>query len=126
MSYTIAEVAGRSGLSADTLRYYEKIGLIEPPPRDPSGHRSYTEDDVAWVTFLLRLRSTGMPIRLMREYADLRRIGPVTAERRKDILIEHRDEIRLRMDEMQSFLAVLDDKITNYAAIVAATEGDTV
>src|SRR6266508_4063295 len=66
MSYTIAEVAGRSGLSADTLRYYEKIGLIEPPTRDPSGHRSYTEDDVAWVTFLLRLRSTGMPIRLMR------------------------------------------------------------
>jgi DNA-binding transcriptional MerR regulator len=106
----------------DTLRYYEKIGLIDPPPRDSGGRRSYTEEDVGWVAFLLKLRSTGMPIRLMKEYADLRRIGPVTAERRKQILVEHREEILLRMGEMQSFLEVLDYKITNYAALVAEQE----
>ena len=119
MSYSIAEVAERSGLSADTLRYYEKIGLIDPPPRDSGGRRSYTQEDLSWVAFLLRLRSTGMPIRLMKEYADLRRIGPVTAGRRKDILIEHREEIQLRMAEMQAFLEVLDRKIDNYAEIAA-------
>jgi DNA-binding transcriptional MerR regulator len=106
----------------DTLRYYEKIGLIDPPPRDSGGRRSYTEDDVGWVTFLLKLRSTGMPIRLMKEYADLRRIGSVTADRRKQILIEHREEILFRIGEMQSFLEVLDYKITNYAAIAASED----
>lgn len=117
MSYSIAEVAERTGLSNDTLRYYEKIGLIEPPPRDSGGRRSYTEDDLAWVAFLLKLRSTGMPIRMMKEYADLRRLGSITVDRRKDILVEHREEILLRMAEMQSFLDVLDHKITHYAAI---------
>jgi DNA-binding transcriptional MerR regulator len=117
VTYSIAEVAERSGLSADTLRYYEKIGLIEPPPRDSGGRRTYTQDDVNWIGFLLRLRGTGMPIRLMKEFADLRRIGPVTADRRKDILVEHREEMLARMAEMQSFLDVLDYKIRHYEAI---------
>ena len=115
-------MAERSGLSTDTLRYYEKIGLIDPPPRDSGGRRSYTQEDLSWVAFLLRLRSTGMPIRMMKEYADLRRIGPVTAGRRKDILIEHREEIQLRLAEMQAFLEVLDRKIDNYAEIAANEE----
>lgn len=121
VTYTIAEVADRSGLSADTLRYYEKIGLIDPPTRDSGGRRTYSEQDLSWVAFLLRLRSTGMPIRMMKEYADLRRLGPITIERRHDILVEHREEIQLRMAEMQDFLSMLDYKIQNYADL-AATE----
>ena len=122
MTYSIAEVSERSGLTTDTLRYYEKIGLIDPPDRDSGGRRDYSDDDLGWIAFLLRLRSTGMPLRLMKEYADLRRLGTDagTARRRKDILIEHREEIRLRMAEMQEFLDVLDNKIDNYATIVEA------
>lgn len=124
MTYSIAEVSERSGLTTDTLRYYEKIGLIDPPDRDSGGRRDYSEDDLGWIAFLLRLRSTGMPLRLMKEYSDLRRIGTDadTAGRRKDILIEHREEIRLRMAEMQEFLDVLDKKIDNYATIVEANK----
>ncbi|MET9318305.1 MerR family transcriptional regulator [Kribbella sp. NPDC003505] len=123
MTYSITEVVEHSGASADTLRYYEKIGLIDPPSRDTAGRRTYTERDVLWIAFLLRLRGTGMPIRLMQEYADLRRLGDTTARRRRDILVDHRAEIRSRMDELRSVLDVLDRKITDYDKNLA---GDTV
>ena len=117
MTYSIAQAAANTGLSIDTLRYYERIGLVEPPARDTGGRRTYSDADLAWLHFLTRLRTTGMPIRMMREYAQLRQRGNLTAARRRQILIEHRAEVRDRVTELQSCLDMLDHKIDNYEQI---------
>ena len=103
-----------SGLSIDTLRYYERIELIDPPARDSGGRRAYSEEDLGWLGFLTKLRTTGMPIRLMREYAKLRHQGLPSSTRRKNILIEHRRDVVTRIAELQACLEVLNYKITNY------------
>ncbi|SEP93799.1 DNA-binding transcriptional regulator, MerR family [Lentzea xinjiangensis] len=117
MSYSIAQAAQRSGLSIDTLRYYERIGLVDPPARDSGGRRSYSDEDLGWLAFVTRLRTTGMPIRMMREFAQLRHRGDHTAGRRKQILVEHRADVRARIAELQTCLEVLDYKIDHYAAV---------
>lgn len=117
MSYSIAEAARRSGLSIDTLRYYERIKLVDPPARDTAGRRSYSDDDLSWLVFLTHLRTTGMPIRMMREYAQLRRHGDASAARRMGILVEQRDSVRARIAELRSCLDILDYKIDNYDRI---------
>jgi DNA-binding transcriptional MerR regulator len=117
VTYSIAQAAARSGLSIDTLRYYERIGLVEPPARDSGGRRDYSDEDLGWLAFLTRLRTTGMPIRMMREYAQLRHRGVGTSARRRQILVEHRAGVRDRIAELQSCLEVLDYKITNYELV---------
>ncbi|HEU5470410.1 MAG TPA: MerR family transcriptional regulator [Actinophytocola sp.] len=114
MTYAIAEAAHRSGLSIDTLRYYERIELIDPPARDSGGRRAYSDDDLGWLGFLTKLRTTGMPIRLMREYAKLRHQGPRSTGRRKKILIEHRADVLARIADLQACLEVLNYKIAHY------------
>jgi DNA-binding transcriptional MerR regulator len=111
---TIAEAAERSGLSAHTLRYYERIGLIHPVDRGTNGHRRYGRDDLEWLDLLIKLRTTGMPIRQMVEYAELVRQGPETAARRRAMLERHRAEITARMAELEDTAAVLDRKIAMY------------
>jgi DNA-binding transcriptional MerR regulator len=124
VTYSIAQAAERSGLSIDTLRYYERIGLVDPPARDSGGRRSYSDDDLSWLEFLTKLRTTGMPIRLMREYAQLRHKGLATASRRKQLLYDHRADVRQRIAELQECLAVLDYKIDNYAQIETKLTGE--
>ena len=114
VTYAIAEAAHRSGLSIDTLRYYERIQLIDPPARDSGGRRAYSDEDLAWLEFLTKLRTTGMPIRMMREYARLRHQGNASATRRKQILIEQRSEVLDRITELNTCLGILDYKIANY------------
>jgi DNA-binding transcriptional MerR regulator len=111
---TIAQAAERSGLSAHTLRYYERIGLIHPVERGSNGHRRYGRDDMEWLDLLLKLRTTGMPMRQMVEYAELVRQGPRTAARRRAMLERHRAAIAERMAELQETTAVLDRKIAMY------------
>jgi DNA-binding transcriptional MerR regulator len=113
VTYAIAEAAQQSGLSIDTLRYYERIELIDPPARDSGGRRAYSDEDLAWLGFLTKLRTTGMPIRLMREYAKLRHDGATTS-RRKKILIEHRTDVLNRIADLQACLEVLNYKISHY------------
>jgi DNA-binding transcriptional MerR regulator len=117
VTYAIAEAAHRSGLSIDTLRYYERIGLIDPPARDSGGRRVYTDEDLGWLEFLTHLRTTGMPIRMMREYAKLRHQGVSSAGRRKQILVEQRAEVLDRITELNACLDVLNYKIANYEEI---------
>jgi DNA-binding transcriptional MerR regulator len=111
---TIAQAAERSGLSAHTLRYYERIGLIHPVGRGHNGHRRYGRDDMEWLALLTKLRTTDMPIRQMVEYAELVREGPHTAARRRTMLETHRAAIRTRMAQLEETAAVLDSKIEMY------------
>lgn len=114
---TIAEAAQRTGLAAHTLRYYERIGLLDPVDRVAGGQRRYTEADLAWLRFLQRLRATGMSIRDMQAFADLRRRGESTVTERRELLERHRDEVLHRIEELQADLRALTDKITHYQAL---------
>lgn len=111
----IAEAAQRCGLSAHTLRYYERIGLIHPVGRGPDGHRRYTEHDLEWLILLTRLRCTGMSISDMCRYAELVRRGPETAGQRRELLVEHRTGVAARIAELQRDLEVIDYKIDMYS-----------
>jgi DNA-binding transcriptional MerR regulator len=118
---TIAEAADRSGLSAHTLRYYERIGLIHPVGRGQNGHRRYGRDDIEWLEFLIKLRTTDMPIRQMVEYAELVREGPQTASRRRAMLEAHREAVRERIAELEETAAVIDRKIETYTEMESNT-----
>src|SRR3954471_21237732 len=113
-SLTISEAAQASGLTAHTLRYYERAGLLDPVGRVAGGHRRYAEEDLARITFLTKLRATGMPIRQVREYAELLREGEGNEARRLALLEAHRDAVRARMAEMERHLELIDFKIDIY------------
>lgn len=119
----IKEFSDQSGLSADTLRYYEKIGLIAPPRRDSAGHRIYLRAELDWVAFLCRLRETGMNIAAMRRYAALRAEGDATLAERRELLAAHRDEVRARIAALTGNLSVLDTKIATYEAMMSDAKG---
>ena len=114
-AFTIAEVAERTGLTAHTLRYYERAGLIQSPTRVWNGHRRYSERDVRFVVLLTKLRSTGMSIADMRRYADLCRVGPDSFDARRELLQERRAGVLKRIDELQADLRLIDKKIASYA-----------
>lgn len=119
---TIDEVAQRTGLTAHTLRYYERIGLIAPVPRAPGGQRRYATADLDWIEFLLRLRDTRMPVAQMLAFARLRAEGDATVPQRRALLEAHLAEVNASLRAMQQAAAVLDTKITFYrAAEQAAT-----
>ncbi|HET9112783.1 MAG TPA: MerR family transcriptional regulator [Burkholderiales bacterium] len=110
----IGELTKRSGLSAHTLRYYERIGLLPPAARDVSGNRDYDESILRWIEFLGRLKATDMPIRNRLRYAELRACGESTAIERRELLAAHRDGVRTRIAELQAGLQILDAKIAAY------------
>lgn len=102
------------GVSAYTLRYYEKIGLLKSIKRNSSGHRFYTQNDVEWVKFIVRLKETGMGLNKINQYADLREIGDSTLEQRKELLEQHRTKLKSDIDSQLNHLEALDVKITFY------------
>ncbi len=118
----IAEVSEHYGLSSDTLRYYERIGLIPPVNRNDSGIRDYTELDVKRVEFIKCMRSAGLPIEALIEYIGLVQIGDDTIQARKEILKEQRELLVARMKEMQKTLDILDYKIAGYENAVLKKE----
>lgn len=113
---TIDEVAQRTGLTAHTLRYYERIGLIAPVPRAPGGQRRYAAADLDWIEFLLRLRETRMPVGQMLVFARLRAAGEATTGQRRALLEAHLAQVKASLLAMQRAAAVLDTKITFYRA----------
>src|SRR5688500_6931926 len=117
---TISDAARARGVSAHTLRYYERAGLLDPIDRGASGHRRYAEEDLVRIQFLTKLRSTGMPIRQIRAYADLMRGGDETHEARLTLLEEHREAVRARLAETERNLELIDRKIDFYRERLAA------
>ncbi len=114
-SLTIAQAAERLGLTPDTLRYYEKDGLLlRPVGRATSGHRRYDATDLRWIELVTRLRSTGMTIRDVRRYADLVRAGDGNEAERLALLHEHRRKVLAQLAEVQQHLGAIDYKIGIY------------
>jgi DNA-binding transcriptional MerR regulator len=112
----IAQAASEVGLTAHTLRYYERIGLASSPPRGVDGRRRYTQKNLDWLRLITRLRSTGMSVSEMCRYGQLVRAGPDTIPERRALLKAHRDDVHRRITELQADLAVIDLKIENYGA----------
>jgi DNA-binding transcriptional MerR regulator len=113
-------------VSSDTLRYYERIGLIQPVNRNVSGIRDYVDVDIRRVEFIKCMRSAGLPIEVLIEYVGLVQQGDRTIEARKDILIEQRELLAARMKEMQKTLDILDHKIEVYENAVLTKEKEII
>jgi DNA-binding transcriptional MerR regulator len=112
---SISEAARATGVSAHTLRYYERAGLmLDPVDRAESTHRRYSEQDVEWVVMLTKMRKTGMPIRRLREYADLVREGEGNEDERLALLEEHRRAVLEQLHQVASNLEAIDYKIRIY------------
>ncbi len=119
MNYSIGEFSKLSGISIHTLRYYEKENLITPD-RKENGRRCYTENDITWIEFIKRLKDTGMPIKEIKQYTNLRAQGDDTLKSRMEMLIQHRITILNEIASMQENLSKLDDKIEYYRDRISA------
>lgn len=111
----IGDLAKRTGLTADTIRYYERIKLLPRASRGSSRQREYDASILPWIEFLGRLKTTGMPIRDMVRYTELRAKGAATEAERKEILVQHRRRVRVHVAALQACLSALDAKIAGYA-----------
>ncbi len=117
-NFTIQHVAEVTGLSVYTLRYYERIGLIHHIDRIENTHRRYSQDDIGWIEFLNKLRTTGMTIQQMKAYADLQRLGDISLPERLELLKMHRDEVERHMRELHEYMEVICYKIDFYQGVV--------
>ncbi len=121
-TYTIKQTALITGLSEDTLRYYERIGLVGPIGRAPSGHRRYTAFDHQWVDFLAKMLGTGMSLQTLGRYIDLFREGEDTAPERRALLEVHARQLEGRISQLQETLSFLQWKIDHYDDLMRAKE----
>ena len=119
---TIAEVSKKYDLTADTLRYYERIGLLPVVNRTSGGNRDYTDEDCGWVEFIKCMRGAGIEVEALIDYIVLHKQGDSTAEARKQILIEQREKLCSRMTDMQKTLDKLDYKIDVFYSGVQLSE----
>jgi DNA-binding transcriptional MerR regulator len=113
MEYTSGQFAKLMGISLDTLRYYEKEKLIIPN-RKENNHRIYTDNDISWMQFIKRLKDTGMPIKEIRKYSQLRSEGPATMSERMNMLISHRYSLNQKIKQLEEHQGKLDEKIEYY------------
>lgn len=114
--HRIAAAATATNTTADTLRYYEKVGVIPAIHRDDGGHRIYDDDDLGWISFVLRLRATGMPLERVADYTRMVREGEGTVAQRRAMLEDHRDTVSAAIAELEVALRALEAKIAHYAA----------
>lgn len=115
---TIAQVADKYGITPDTLRYYERVGLIPSVTRSAGGIRNYGEEECNWVEFIVCMRGAGIEVDALIRYVSLFKVGNGTLKERKNILIEQRDKLARRVEELEKTLARLDKKIENYESVL--------
>lgn len=113
MDYSIGEFSYLTKMGIHTLRYYEKENLIIPD-RTENGRRRYSEKDVKWIEFIKRLKDTGMPIKEIKKYAELRAIGDPTLQERMTMLVKHQSDLKNEISQLQEHLQKLDEKIAFY------------
>ena len=123
--FSIQQVAEKTGLSIDTLRYYERIGLLEPVSRAPSGHRRYGQRDIDWIGLIINLRETGMPLAQIHHFARLRRQGEATATERLRMLEQHQQALRQQMQRLEQHMTALQHKIAHKKAFLAQRNAPT-
>lgn len=111
MGYTVKVVAAKTGLSPNTLRYYEKEGLLPHVQRSKSGIRHYSNDDLEWLDVISCLKNTGMSIKQIRDFVNLSQQGPETLKERRGMLFAHRQEVEGRIQKMQQHLKRVSQKI---------------
>lgn len=119
---TITEVSKKYEITPDTLRYYERIGLIPPVPRTKGGIRDYDEESCRWIELMKCMRRAGVQIEALIEYVALFKQGDETLDARKKILIEQRNRLADRMEDMQASLERLNEKIRLYESGLMKTE----
>ena len=110
----IGELAKATTISVETIRYYEKIGLLKNVQRNASGHRVYTQKDFDWVRFIKRLKETGMPLENILQYAALREKGVTTTSQRQQLLEQHQQRLKIHIQQQQQHLLALEEKIHLY------------
>jgi DNA-binding transcriptional MerR regulator len=113
-AHSIAEVSSLTNLSAHTLRYYERLGLVSSVHRDPGGRRVYDDADLGWIRFLQMLRSTGMSLEHIAEFVHLEKQGTQTLPARRELLHEQRSKLEAHIAQLQATLGALNDKIAYY------------
>lgn len=121
---TITEVSAKYELSQDTLRYYERVGLLPPVCRGTNGVRDYSEYDCGWVDFIKCMRGAGIPVEVLIDYVQMFQKGDGTRAARKMLLEEQREQLAKRIEEMQKTLDRLNYKIENYDDILYKAEQD--
>ena len=120
MEYSISEFSRLTNLGIHTLRYYEHENLITPK-RNSSNRRCYSDKDLAWTYFIKRLKDTGMPIKEIQRYAELRAEGDLTLNERMEMLTVHRESLNEQIKALQEHMAKLDDKIDFYRQEIERT-----
>lgn len=111
---TIKEVCEKYDITPDTLRYYERVGVIPEVSRTKGGIRDFSEQDIAWVENAICMRSAGVPVEMLIEYVRLYQEGDETFQARRDILVEAREEIQKQLDKYQATMDRLNYKISKY------------
>lgn len=119
---TIKQVSEKYGISADTLRYYEKTGLIPDVPRTPGGIRDYDETACGWVEFIICMRNAGLPVEVLSKYVELCKQGDSTAKERKQILVNQRQQLKNKIESLNASLERLSFKINYYDEIILKKE----
>lgn len=118
----ISEVSEKYNIPVDTLRYYEKAGLLPNVQKNESGIRDYSESDCNWVEFIKCMRSAGLPVKVLKRYIDLFHMEDSTLNERKQILIDERKKLIEKRDAIQSTIERLDYKINSYEHTIAICE----